>query len=631
MPGFHGRGPLAGGPAGIGDAALPYRRWGALPEQWHVPYPPDRALSPLGTAMRCLRRPCGAALAITVTVVAAASAAAQAVAAAAAAVGAAGLSLRLVAGNIAGSAEGQAAEAAEPVTVIPFPSPPPGQSIGRFHTLPSLQCRPHPAALGDKSPDPDAVTNPYGRGGTGWVLQVNSSTASVVIPYGPGTCASPLNDDFQLSYLAAKEEMSRIWSRMAGSTNISTGGQPAAEFNWAGLAFHSRISLRAAASPVSHGYVAAEYDRTLPCASSRRQFGLVCEEEVASLLSLRRNQQGSVLERHRGVYDVLSMVRDSRGVVLDKEGRVVAAGDRVSDASASSKHFAVVMYTTRDGRRRPVLAGEAALLTLGRGVMADPSWLGGSFPGGLSAGVFLFPGRLGIAEPTKFWLLHHGDSTVESSQWLQEVAKILCMPPMSFVVDESFCNGVEPPKPFERAPLRVGGHPVTASLGFSARQQTGLSEMSLMWILMPDGRAVTAPPCPSFDNVTFKNTFATEPLWLLGRGDRELHTTGPAGETELELARHLSSCNYNGMRWDLTGYQSVWDGQDLTSQLSQRFRRDIFQVDPPEDPVSNAGVLLALLVVVPEAAAIILQLLQPRSRQRGSRLYWREGSGDNGQ
>lgn len=74
-------------------------------------------------------------------------------------------------------------------------------------------------------------------------------------------------------------------------------------------------------------------------------------------------------------------------------------------------------------------------------------------------------------------------------------------------------------------------------------------------------------------------------------------------------------------------FTSPLDGWSLTSELSQRYRRDIFQVDPPDDPISSAGLLLAVLVVLPEAAAILLLLLQRRSRlQRPSRWYWREGS-----
>lgn len=99
-----------------------------------------------------------------------------------------------------------AATAAAPL-VIPFPSPTAGPTEGRFHTLPSLQCRVHPAASEGISPDSATVVNPYGQGGTGWLLRANATAKPVVILYGAGTCSSPLNDGFHLSYLAAPDQM----------------------------------------------------------------------------------------------------------------------------------------------------------------------------------------------------------------------------------------------------------------------------------------------------------------------------------------------------------------------------------------------------------------------------------------
>eukprot|EP00170_Pyropia_yezoensis_P006974 contig_28447_g6996 len=60
--------------------------------------------------------------------------------------------------------------------------------------------------------------------------------------------------------------------------------------------------------------------------------------------------------------------------------------------------------------------------------------------------------------------------------------------------------------------------------------------------------------------------------------------------------------------------------------MSQRYRRDIMQVDPPKEPISDTEFFLAILVLVPEAVGIAVLLLQPRSQHQRprSRWYWRE-------
>lgn len=529
-----------------------------------------------------------------------------------------------------------ASAAAAGPTVIPFPAPPAGPTVGRFHTLPSLQCRLHPTAPGGASPDPAAVADPARRGGTGWVL--NTTAADGVIPYRGGTCASPLNDDFQLAYLAQPKRMAKRWQLADGGPAASTA-DAGADFSWAAAAFYARMSTRAQQgrwSVVAAGHRGTEYFRPHPCAAAAAAAptGLVCEAQVARLLALQRNQLHGLVQRQRGLYDVLSVGRASKGVALDADGRVVAAMDRVSgssDVEGANQPYPIVMYAGRDGRRRPVLSGEAALLTLGRGVMADPSWLGDSFPGGLDVNVKLFVRHGGVRQPAKTWALRHGAPATNSSHWLQAVANTLCTAPSSsFVAGSRFCDGMPPPKASGRPPLRAGGRPVAGSLSFAAGQYQGVSEMTVRWTIWRGPTASTADPCPPrLDNVTFSSVNVKQPLWLLGRGDRELHATERDGGTEVELARRLSSCTFNRTRADLDGFRHVFDDEALAADLSQRYRRDIFRVDPPAEPISNTELFLTLVVVVPEGIAIVLVLLQRRGRQqppRASRWYWREAT-----
>lgn len=513
--------------------------------------------------------------------------------------------------------------------VIYFPSPSHSPPVGRFHALPSLQCRVHPTTAGGASPDPNAVHNPYGGEGTGWAMNAKRTDA-VIIPYGSGTCASPLNDVFQLAVAANFDQMALKWNISRDVEMPPREADAGGAFMWVGNAFDARMSWRAMLGSVSEGRLRSHFFRKLDCAERPTQSALVCEDEIVRLLSLHRNQVAGGMQRQRGLYDVLTVERATDGVVIDSDGKVVAAVDRVSNAAGigRSRHVAVLLYETRNGDKRPVLAGEAAPLSLGRAVLADPSWLGRSRGLELTASVELEVGRGENTEERVTWSLSPGTPTSNSSAWLQEVAKIMCTAPMSsFVVDGGYCDGVkERLSADQRLPLLAGGSPVLAAQGLSGGHFADWSETRLAWHIASSNESVTPAPCESLAN----DTPALQPNWLLGRGDREIHATSTA---ERELASNLSLCAFHGTRWDLTFANMEVDGVALTSRLSQEFRRDIFGVDPPADPASDASLLLAVLVVVPEAAVIVQlllrrhvpPLLRPRLRPR-PRWYWREGA-----
>lgn len=264
------------------------------------------------------------------------------------------------------------------------------------------------------------------------------------------------------------------------------------------------------------------------------------------------------MERHRGLYDVFSVGRASLGIVLDKRGLAVAAQDWVADESEKGR-YDIVVYTGGDGRPRPVLAGDAALLSLGRGIMADPSWLGGSFPGGPKANVTLKSWHKGDSAQEWTWSLRQGTGTFNSYHWLQELASVMCAPPFtSFVVDGSFCDGVKKRMAPPQVPLRAGERPVANSLSFAAGEHPGYSEMAVQWTIGHRDAGKPAPSCPTFQDFTYQDVALKRPLWRLGRGDRELHVNGPAGRAEMELAQNLSSCAYNGSV--PSGEMMVFDG-----------------------------------------------------------------------
>lgn len=262
----------------------------------------------------------------------------------------------------------------------------------------------------------------------------------------------------------------------------------------------------------------------------------------------------------------------------------------------------------------------------GGGVLADPYWLGAAFPGGPAAGVVL--DRVPQKNKLSWSLRNPHAATTNSSQWLQRLASVLCGPPASsFVLDPALCDSVEPPRPSGLDAARVSGRRVADLLGVGAGRFAGFSQPAVWWMLkFPPGRP-TAPACPAtFDHLD-GGMAARQPIWLLGRGSRELHATPPAGAVEARLAARLSSCAYNRTRPDLLGRARMTRGVgDVTEELSQRYRRDLFHNDPPAEPISNVELLLAALVVLPEAAAVLLLLLQLWGRRAPPRhWYGREG------
>lgn len=130
--------------------------------------------------------------------------------------------------------------------------------------------------------------------------------------------------------------------------------------------------------------------------------------------------------RRVAVYDVVAVTRATVGIALDGKATVVGALNTVSAAAGPGDcdRVAVVTYTTADGHRRPVLVGEAALLSLGRGVLADSSWRGTAFPGRPAAQVS-FTQAPRMVQAT--WLLGYTDEpAINSSLWLQGDASTVC-------------------------------------------------------------------------------------------------------------------------------------------------------------------------------------------------------------
>lgn len=508
------------------------------------------------------------------------------------------------------------AASAQPDHTLPFPDMASVEAPAQgFHTTPSLQCRIHGSSGGRSS-------NNSSDDGPSWVLVANSTARPAVIPYAPGTCAAPLSDAFQLQYLADPARIDSMFGSSGASTDVS-GKDLTGEYEWAGNTLLSWGVHTARNRVPAGGEVAADWYGPQPCAMQSDgppPGGLLCEEQLVRLLGQQRGTRMGRVDRFFGVFDVALITRASLGWALDKSGYVVASGDVVS-AGAGGVTPALVTYTDGSGVTRPVLVGEAGLLSLGRSVLADPSWLGPSVPGGFLASVDLQTTEEPMVQRRAGWEMKPGlengkNRSAHVTPWLQEVAYALCSPPAeSFVGNAILCSNVPPRPSPSPITLSADGEQAADRLYMTARQYRGQTGVSVSWkILSPRRLVVPAPPCDFSSDVKW-NDVRRQPIWLLGRGDREIPRAGwSANPFEADLARRLGSCRYTNFDRSLTGV-TKWpvDLTDRAAELSQSFRRDLFLVDQPAAPASDSDITLAGLVVLPEAVALLLLLWEPSS------------------
>lgn len=520
-------------------------------------------------------------------------------------------------------ATGRAAAAAtSSADAPPFPVPPGEERpAGRFHTLRCLQCRPH----GDRGGGDGAG----GGSGPGWVLVANASARPVFIPYAPGTCAAPLIDAFQFQYLAAPALTDRMFAASGASTQVDVRGNVRGEYEWAGNTLLSWGAHTARSRVPIRGEVSADWFNPQPCASQRGgppPAGLLCEEQLVSLLGLHRGSRMGRVDRWVGVFDVALVTRGTLGWALDPSAYVVASGDAVSaDGGGGDGTPSLVTYT--DGN---VLVGEAGLLSLGRAALADPSWLGPSVPGGLNASVDMLTTDNSIVQRQEGWAVHAGldaggvagapvNVSAHATPWLHEVAYALCASPVaSFVGDARLCDGVRRRPPPPPVTLSADGAPVAARLNLAARPFRGQTGVSVSWTVTPAGVVPPAPPC-SLPATLQWNDVRRQPIWLLGRGDLEVPRGGwSTNAAEVDLARRLGACRYTAARRHLSTL-TKWPVSltDRAAELSQTFHRDLFLVDPPAAPAENIDLILAGLVVVSEAVALLTYQLQPAQAPPG--------------
>lgn len=513
--------------------------------------------------------------------------------------------------------------------------------LGRLHTLPSLVCDVDaPASRGGGRGFWFTSPSEYDRGG-----------ARVWVPRGNGTCDAPFTDTSMMELEGISTGSSSPGGACVTKRNRRSGSYRSDDLRPKGARW---ASVRDTQLPLSADHGAMLFER-----------------EAVRILTLMRNSFHGGVARRTGVFDVLAVSRVTLGVCIASRScdRAAAALDIASgrffsgsgNADNISSRYSLVTY--RDAppwppimtpgprmpgsapptvvhvdapsepvEQPPVLVSDTdeGLLSLGRSVLADPSrlslspawhdYLRATVVQRLVWGNNALP--RGLEESTR-WSLQSGETfedgiaSTAPTPWLGAIAFVLCgRPAGSFLPNAPrLCGGLlaatPPPLP---TPTAAASTVDGRALPVTPETVKPLSSRSVDWTLESRERdSLPVEGTPNL-NLTLRGPYAL-PCWQAGVGTREVNPDSP---DEVGLAERLGAITY---RFDAPlsevspfpygSYASEADA--LVLALSETYDRALFGVDPPEVPSSDAEVVLAVIVVLPELVALVVLLISTRT------------------
>jgi len=493
------------------------------------------------------------------------------------------------------------AAAASEQTPIPFPAPlTPG--IGRFHTLRSLECEPWPL---HETLD----------------LSTSNSGSAVKLQRGRGACKSPVVNVLGLANVTVPVNDLIEWSH------------PHAPI------FEDANKLRSVSRPA----VISQF-RTVP-PKAVRWWGsspapeLHFESELVGLLGARLNTFAGEVRHVTNDWDVITVSRVSAGICGNDDCLAISA----VNVSAVSESTSVPILRYPWGPGQPdvnVFLGEAALLSMGRGVLANPAWLGSTtLSSRLTSEVFLeaaagnVAGNLTVPSQLQStsWRLNdtsHGART-NASSWTQMLAYVLCEHPRSTVArsHRRLCKGV-PDK--DKTLGEVNQFKDDDSLP-APQLRVPVAGRSGRWYIVPlDNEASGLSACEwgPYDGRPML------PAWSAGVGDREINAKSVE---EQKLATDLSTClesfpnDSNGSINSASGtalYVRMWLGterdnfatvHELALALSQTYDRAVWNVDAPSEPASRIELFLSVLATLFQDWVLLGYVFHPLKTDDGTR------------
>jgi len=431
-------------------------------------------------------------------------------------------------------------------------------------------------------------------------------------------------------------------------------------------------------------------------AETHRQ--LVADEAmVFGALTMGRNVLHGSVHRQVGVYDLVAASVQRLGICADERCDAVIAidttrpsapntrcfndsatdvggGTRRGSGSAgpecSTANVPIITHMGPDGVERPVHMESFDLLTLGRGMLASPSWfkraatpfhLGGkltmqgpslSVPRESDTGLLSIQDGVEAVEwdlngtTLESSLFNDRDSLPVSSRstpFLAHVATVLCAGKLrSFLASSSACDGV---RPWGRVHRPSPSVEVEGNI-MDAGAWTGVGKVD--WTVTPTRLTTTATgdAWSTDPALTYaRSRWTTEdlplntaealrdiggpptqvtPLELVGRPYREVNPSSTVEgrlaaslfQRQLVLPAIVSAAHFSAGELDfdaaVIAASTAAIGRERAREfdrLSHAYDRRVFQEEHPAPPVSVVDLILATIVVVPELGALLALLL----------------------
>lgn len=385
--------------------------------------------------------------------------------------------------------------------------------------------------------------------------------------------------------------------------------------------------------------------------------GLVREESAVNVLTLLRNSMQGGVARHIGKYDVIGYTRVSAGVcgtdacedvtAVDTTGAQTCGAVCVEGSGCSCQGTTVLTTVGPDGEERSISMQQHRYLSLGRGLLAQTDWLGehrGIW--NLTALLQLYSGwdspdgkRPQLRQPAMARMIASlsgvrgtlipkdltGDGFFPrlantTTTWPQLLAGVVCMDPIqSFVRDRTLCLGMPASKQFFESATLVGRRFFGKGNAFA--MTSGWAKWRVFTL------ALVTPPINATPAIFQRSPYerasmgpAVEPLAAYGL--REVHSASPNERAVAASIRrrllYLPSRRGEFVTSPESSYHLMAtrlhdSAQKDIERLSSAYDRSTFDVDEPPEPATAQDVVLAVLVILPEATAMVVALLATRT------------------
>ncbi|GAB0495054.1 hypothetical protein MMPV_006351 [Pyropia vietnamensis] len=563
-----------------------------------------------------------------------------------------------------------------PPAFIAFPAPA-NDSLGRFHLLRGLQC--------------DTAAPGTIDGVRGFLLVQAAGGTPTPVAVGDGACWSPVTDPVALSTARPTRTTTKAGSTTVGvipsasAATVEAVGELVSAAPVGSFAHHEMYRhLPMGADGFDSGKEVKS--QLLREASLLRLLTLQRNSISGAVHRIVGAYDVVAVSRITAGYCRTSGCADASAVDV--------LGARPSDTSDGSAVELLAYtppggWERDNTTRRHVSIDDEDLLALGRATLANPSWLAAAaaaadVPSWRLRASFSLSGwsRRDAADSLSQMVIPLGApwddrgypvdlgtpsraAIASTEKWLQAVSHVLCAAPrFSFVVSTggtSLCGMQQrDPSPTLAAVAASVQRMYSLSWVFDAATGGGVrwrSERQPPANPRHPRDESALPPCnfSATRDVVDPAVPVTRPAWLVGRGGREIN---PAAGAEVSLGRSISACAHDegtlrpeggdgggaSTQKDVIGAPAVGRRTpaihlaDLkyapvvteARRLSQQYDRARWGVEPPAEPATNADVTLAIIVVLPEAMALVaLVLTNPRWGRRdwlAFLLIWAAGS-----